>query len=257
LLYDQKIWITGASSGIGRALALEAARGGAHLLLSGRHAGNLEVTRRQCVRPEFVHCLPCDLSDTDAIPGLFEQALTRLGGLDKLIANAGIGQWGTVMDTEDAVEHRLFQVNFEANRRLLKLYAHYCQANRRSGHFVGVGSIAAKFGQPQLAAYSASKAAFTLYLESAWREFQGSDFTVQLVHPGMVQTEIMRHSLGPDGRPHTPQKTHRGMDPERFAKRFFNALNSRRFEHQIGGTELLAVPLHALFPRLFYRLLGR
>lgn len=256
-MQDQKIWITGASSGIGRALAIEAARGGARILLSGRNAEALEATRQLCDQREHIQCLSCDLSDTDAIPGWFEQALSLLGGLDVIIANAGIGQWGTALDTDDAVEHRLFQVNFEANRRLLKLYARYSRANQRPGLFVGVGSIAAKFGQPQLAAYSASKAALTLYLESAWREFHSSDFAVQLVHPGMVQTDIMHHSLGPDGRTSVPEKAHRGMDPERFARRFFRALNSGGFEHYIGGTELLSVPLHALFPRLFYRLLGR
>lgn len=256
-LKEKKIWITGASSGIGRALAVEASRSGATLLLSGRNRARLEETRMLCDRIEAVGILPCDLSQTESIPGLFEEALGILGSIDMIIANAGIGQWAGVLESADAIENRLFKLNFEAVRALLKAYARHCRQIGSPGHLIAVGSIAAKFGQAQMAAYSASKAALSLYLESFWRECHETSFKVQLLHPGMVQTDIMKHSLGADGLPLPHPKEHKGMPPEKFARAFFRFAKGSKFEGYVGGLELVALPFHALLPRLFYRILGR
>lgn len=253
----KKIWITGASSGIGRALAIEASRAGAVLLLSGRNIAALEETRSLCARTESVALLPFDLSETESIQTVVNQAQSLMGTLDLVVANAGIGQWGSALETLDEVEANLFKVNFEAVRLMLKSYARACAQTGQPGHFMAIGSIAAKFGQARLAAYSASKAALTRYLESFWRESRGSSFKLQLLHPGMVQTEIMKHSLGPDGLVLPQHKEHKGMSPNRFARAFFRFAASNAFEGYIGGSELLAVPFHALFPRLFYRILGK
>ena len=96
---DKVVWITGASSGIGEALAYEFARQGARLVLSARRADALEAVRKQCANPQQHLVLPLDMSDSAALPVAVQQVRVTLGRIDVLINNAGISQRSLVQDT--------------------------------------------------------------------------------------------------------------------------------------------------------------
>ena len=101
---DQIVWITGASSGIGEALAYAFAREGARLVLSARRAEELERVRRACLRPEAHLVVPLDLTRSDTFPAIAADVLTRCGGIDILVNNGGVSQRGLAVETALAIE---------------------------------------------------------------------------------------------------------------------------------------------------------
>ena len=123
---------------------------------------------------------------------------------------------------------------------------------------MAIGSIAGKFGQRKLAAYSASKAALIVYFESLKEELKKTGIKVQVISPGFINTEVTLNSLDAQGNPlqRNSKAQENGMPADLFAQKLIGALESDRFHRYIGRKELLAVPLHALSPRLFYKLLG-
>ncbi len=106
------VWITGASSGIGEALAYALARRGARLILSARRAARLREVQATCAHPDRHVVLPLDLADTASLEAAARQALDAAGPIDVLINNGGVSQRALVLDTELAVDRRLMDVNY-------------------------------------------------------------------------------------------------------------------------------------------------
>lgn len=253
----KKIWITGASSGIGKAAAQAFSAMGAQLLLSARRADVLQKVKEECAHPEHIEILPLDMEHHIQSDQWVTKALEHLGSIDLLISNAGIGQSGTVLETSHEVERKIFKVNYHGHVALAKsLLPHLIEKN--TGHIVAIGSIAGKFGQRKLAAYSASKAALIVYFESLKEELKKTGIKVQVISPGFINTEVTLNSLDAQGNPlqRNSKAQENGMPADLFAQKLIGALESDRFHRYIGRKELLAVPLHALSPRLFYKLLG-
>ena len=254
---QKKIWITGASSGIGKAVAQAFSAMGAQLLLSARRADVLQMGQEECAPPEHIEILPLDMEQHVHSGQWVKEALEYLGSIDLLISNAGIGQSGTVLETTNEVERKIFEVNYHGHVALAKsLLPHLIEKN--AGHIVAIGSIAGKFGQRKLAAYSASTAALIVYFESLKEELKKTGIKVQVISPGFINTEVTLNSLDAQGNPlqRNSKAQENGMPADLFAKKLIGALESDRFHRYIGRKELLAVPLHALSPRLFYKLLG-
>ena len=255
---NKKIWITGASSGIGAAAARALSKEGAVLLLSARREDALESVRNSCAHPEKVHILKADIEQAESeAAGWIEAALEKLGGLDLFLANAGIGQSGTALETRNEVERKLFEINYHGHIALTKLVLRHF-LHQKSGQITAIGSIAGKFGQKKLAAYSASKAALILYYESLRQEHKNDPVRLQVVSPGFINTEVTLNSLDAEGNKlnkNSPAQE-KGMPADVFAKKLLKAMQKDRFHIYIGGKELLAVPLHSLAPGIFYRLLG-
>lgn len=256
--YQNKvIWITGASSGIGEATAKALSQQGAVLILSARREKELERVKSECAQTENVHLLPLDLSQYDRAAQWAKKAEAAAGPIDILLNNGGIGQFGRVADTRMEVEQKLFAVNFYAPVALTKVLLPKMEERGR-GKIVSIGSIAGKFGQANLAAYSASKAALLLYFESLYQELRSSPVEVQVISPGFIRTAVTLNSLDSEGKPlnrNSPAQEN-GMPADTFARKLLRKMKSSHFHHYIGGKELLAVPLHGLAPKLFYRLLG-
>ncbi|MDL1897159.1 SDR family NAD(P)-dependent oxidoreductase, partial [Anaerolineae bacterium CFX7] len=137
------IWLTGASSGIGEALAYEFCQRGARLILSARRTAELERVRAQCVDPTRVKILPLDVADLENIPEKAKQARALFGTLDILVNNAGIAQRGRVVETEMLALQRVFQVNFFGAVALTKAVLPE-MLERRAGHIVVVSSLTGK-----------------------------------------------------------------------------------------------------------------
>ena len=149
----QHIWITGASSGIGQALAIGFAAEGAKLLLSGRNESALAETAQACGDAEI---LPFETTDLDALPKVVETALAKMGHIDILANNAGISQRSLALDTSFDVYRQLMEVDFFAPLRLAQLLLPHMVARKR-GALINNASIAGKFGSPLRTGYCAAK----------------------------------------------------------------------------------------------------
>ena len=151
---DKVVWITGASSGIGAALAWECAKHGAKVVLSARNAEALTKVAADCP-DSFV--LPMDVTHFDAMPGLTKQVLDRYGRIDVLILNAGVSQRSRAIDTTLAVDEAILRTNFLGPVALTKAVLPSMVA-AKSGRIVVISSLVGKFGTPLRSSYAASRA---------------------------------------------------------------------------------------------------
>ena len=162
-MYEGKVvWITGASSGIGEALAKAFAAAGAKLVLSARREGELARVRDLCVAAnpgETGHLvLPLDITDYDAIPVAIEAVTTQFGRIDVLLNNAGIGQRSLCIDTGMDVYHRIIEVDVLGQIALTKAVLPV-MLEQGSGHMAVTSSVAGKIGVPYRTGYCAAKSA--------------------------------------------------------------------------------------------------
>ena len=148
-----------------------------------------------------------------------DKSLEHLGSIDLLISNAGIGQSGTVLETTNEVERKIFEVNYHGHVALAKSLLPHLIEN--AGHIVAIGSIAGKFGQRKLAAYSASKAALIVYFESLKEELKKTGIKVQVISPGFINTEVTLNSLDAQGNPlqRNSKAQENGMPADLFAQK--------------------------------------
>ncbi len=255
---SKTIWVTGASSGIGEALVKAFSKAGAELIISSRRIQELERVRSECHHPKKIAILPLDLEKNHDAENWVEDAWTRFGKIDILINNAGLGQFGTVMKTNISVERKLFEINFFGAVSITKAILPK-MLDHGAGKIVSTISIASKFGQSNLAAYSASKAALLLYFESLKEELIDTPINIQVINPGFINTNVMVNSLDANGLPlnKSSRAQEKGMPTDKFANRFLKAVSGNKYHTYIGRKELMAIPFHFLAPGLFYKLLRK
>lgn len=245
------VWITGASSGIGRALARAFDQSGSLLILSGRDQAALEGVRQGCRTPGEVQLLPFDLGLLDTIPRQVEAVLARWGHVDYMVHNAGIALRGRMADTPMDLDQRVMATNYFGSLALTKALLPSMLA-RGSGHFVVVSSLSGKYGVPQLSAYAASKHALHGAFESLRAEVHDQGLRVTMVVPGIIRTPILEHALTGSGVRYgktTPEYA-RGMDPDACAARILRAVAREKEEVLIGRSELFTVYLKRFAPTL-------
>ncbi|MCI0477739.1 MAG: SDR family oxidoreductase [Anaerolineales bacterium] len=248
---DQVVWLIGASSGIGEALAYEFAKQGAQLILSARRGKELERVRAQCHDPARVKILPLDVADLENIPRKAEQARTLFGQIDILVNNAGISQRGRVAETEMVALQRVFQVNFFGAVALTKA-ALPEMLERRAGQIVVVSSLTGKLPVPKYAAYCASKHALQGYFDSLRAEVARAGVQVTLILPGFVRSEISKNSLDAQGNPRgKPAAFRRSMRADVAARKMVKAIAQGKAEYEFGGVERFAVPVRTFAPWLY------
>lgn len=188
----KKILITGASSGIGRALAYELAGRGYALALTARRLETLEEIRNdlQVKHPAatvVVH--PLDVMAYDTVPGVIAACVEGLGGLDILFANAGIGLGEKVGKGRFAEARRTIETNLiGAMATADAAVQHFL--GQGHGHIVGTCSVAAFRGMPRSSSYAASKAGFAIYLESLRAEMYRKKIHVTVLYPGYIDTPL-------------------------------------------------------------------
>ena len=256
---DQVVWITGASSGIGEALALACAAEGARLVLSARSRETLEALAERTSLPrENILILPIDLSRQDNFPEAVAHVINTFGEIDLLINNAGISQRSLAIETDLSVDRQLMEVNYFGTVALTKAVLPRMIA-RKQGHIVVVSSLVGKFGTPKRSGYSASKHALHGYFDSLRAELWQQGITISLICPGFIRTQITYSALTGDGSPQGTMDaaTDKGMDPDRFAQKMLNAIRRQKDEAYIGGPEIRGIYLKRFFPRLFNRIIRR
>ena len=254
------VWITGASSGIGKALALTYNAKGFRTILSARRSEVLESIQKELTHPEHSYLLPLDLEQHENAEAWFHQASAFTGSIDILINNAGMGHMGTAIEMELTIERKVFEVNFWGAVALTKAVLPH-MTSRNSGQIWSVSSILGHFGSPKLAAYAASKHAVLGYFESIQYELRNSQVHIGIVSPGFINTAITINSMGPDGAPIGKNSVaqEKGMLPLDFALKFVKLSTKRRPKKYllIGRYEIHSVPFKRYLPKLFFMVYGK
>ena len=191
----QAAWITGASSGIGAALARALAAQGARLVLSGRNLEALEAVAADCAEALV---LPFESTDYAAIAPAVAQAWQWSGGIDLLVNNAGISQRSLAAETSFAVYERVIGVDLLAPIALTQAILPRMAA-RGSGRLVMISSVAGKVGVPLRTAYSAAKFGLIGYADALRAETAHLGIKVHVIAPGSIRTEVSRNALTADG----------------------------------------------------------
>jgi dehydrogenase/reductase SDR family member 7B len=232
------VWITGASSGIGEALAYELARQGARLVLSARRQARLEAVRSRCANPEQHRVLSFDMTDVGSHAAQVERVLGELGCIDVLINNAGVSQRALAKETALEVDRRLFEVDYFGPLSLIKLVLPHMLA-RKSGSIVAVSSVAGLVATPYRSSYAAAKAALLAFHDSLRAETAGDGLQVSVLCPGFVATEIAESALVGDGSAsagrHTVPKG--ALSAEAFARKAVARLRAGEGLIVIGGAK--------------------
>jgi short-subunit dehydrogenase len=231
------VWITGASSGIGRALALEAAKAGAKLILSGRKEAALEAAARECslLGAEGAAVLAFDLEDAAARASACARAPELFGPLDALVLNAGMSQRSTFLGTSSEAFDRVMRLDFDAQVDLARRCLPAMVA-RRSGCLVAVSSMTGLAGLPLRPAYSAAKHALAGLFQNLRAELVDSGVRIATVYPGYVRTAVARNALAGDGSAAGADDPHieAGADPARVARRMLRALSGGPVEVKVA-----------------------
>ena len=194
-----RVFITGASSGIGRALAEHYARQGALLGLAARRGGALETLAAKLLDAgaQAAHCYPLDVADAGALRAAAQDFIAQHGAPDIVIANAGVSSGTLTEHREDlAAIRRILDINVYG---LATTFAPFIPAMRQrgTGRLVGIASVAGIRGLPGAEAYSASKAAAIAYLESLRVELRSSGVRVVTIAPGYIDTPMTEHNPYP------------------------------------------------------------
>jgi len=255
---DKVVWITGASSGIGEALAIAFAREGARLVLSSRRPEELERVRQGLPRPAEHLCLPLDLTQGATFPTLTAQVLEKYGRIDILVNNGGVSQRALAADALPEVERALMEVNYFGPVALTKAVLPAMLA-RGASHVVVISSVMGYVGTPGRSTYAAAKHALHGYFDSLRAETWRAGLKVTLVCPGYVRTKVSDNALGARGEKHgQTDATHlRGISAERCAEATLRAVARGREEITVGGVETWAVLLKRLLPGVLSRAIRR
>jgi short-subunit dehydrogenase len=251
------VWITGASAGIGAALAHAFAARGARLVLSARRAERLQALARDCGARD-VQVLPLDLADFGALPGCVEQVLARFGAVDVMVHNAGVGQRSLVVETDFAVQKQLLDVNYLGPVALTQALLPSMLA-RGHGQLVVISSVLGLMSAPRRAGYCAAKHALHGYFNALRAELARSGVSVLLVCPGRVRSEFSESALEGDGRAHgvLDDTSAAGLSPEYTAQRTLAALAHGAQEVYVAKWESLAVYLNRFAPSLMRSAIAR
>ena len=249
---DKIIWITGASSGIGKALAIALSNQNAKLILSSRKKDGLKLVKNECKNSDNVKIITLDLEDYSNLQSKADEAIAAFGKVDILVNNGGISQRSLVKDTEIAVDKRIMDINYLGTIALTKAILPHFIKNKQ-GHFVTTTSIVGKIGTPLRSSYAASKHALHGFFDSLRAENHQNNIAVTLVCPGFVNTNVSKNALTGDGTPQEKMDvaTKNGIQPSRFAKLMAKAIKNKKEEVYIGGfKERLAVSVKRFFPKV-------
>lgn len=252
------MWITGASSGIGAALAEAFAREGATLILSARREAELEQVAAACEGAPFV--LPLDLAQPESFPPLVDAVLQRFGHVDIVVHSGGISQRALVKDTVLDVDRRLMEVNYFGAVALTKAVLPAMLAAKR-GHFVVVSSVMGKIGTPLRSAYAASKHALHGFFDCLRAETTDDGLSVTLICPGYIRTDVSKNALTGDGSPTNKEGVDiaAGYPADRAALQILDAVHGKAHEAYVGalGKERLALALKRFAPAILHAMVRK
>ena len=255
----RRVWITGASSGIGEALAVAFHRAGAKLILSARREDELKRVQTACGGEPATLILPMDVTHSAELPEKTQLALGLFGGIDILVLNAGISQRSRTRDTDESVYRTLMEVNFFGPEAMARAVLPSMLA-QKSGHIAVISSVAGKFGVPLRSGYSATKFALHGFFEALRAEEERNGIYVTMVCPGYIRTDISLSALRGDGRKHAKMDSElaHGMPADECARQILQGIGRKKQEIVVAAArEKSLVYLKRFFPNLLARMIGR
>ena len=252
---NKVIIITGASSGIGKALAFALAKKGNKLVLAGRNKEKLNAVLQKMNEVNIsAISIVTDVCKKEDCKNLINKCITEFGRIDVLINNAGISMRALFNESDLEVIDKVMNTNFWGTVFCTKYALPYLlQSN---GSLVGVSSIAGHIGLPERSAYSASKFAMNGFLESVRNENMENDLHVLIACPGFTASNIRKAALTKDGTPQkeSPRNEQKMMTAEKVAKNIICAIDCKKDTLTLSINGKFAVWLNRFFPKLAKRL---
>ncbi|HEX8514857.1 MAG TPA: SDR family oxidoreductase [Bacteroidia bacterium] len=258
-LQNKVIWITGASSGIGEALAYASIHQGASIVISARREQELQRVAKACNTDDTkILVLPLDLENTVDIEAKVALVIQKFGRIDVLINNSGMGHRTKAVNTPTEIDRKVMEVNFFGTINLTKAVARKMQA-QKSGKIVVISSIMGKYGLPLYSTYSASKFALYGYFESLRQELFKDNVKVLIVSPGFINTDVSTKLLMENGKEYgiKSESQNKGMSAADCAKGIIKAIKGNYDHKFVGGYEIFSVYVKQYFPRIFYKLMRK
>lgn len=262
-LCGKRVLITGASSGLGEAIAHAFYKRGARLILASRNTEKLneiKETLLQTYKPPELHVptiVKLDLEELSTIPVVVKDLLKSLGHIDVLINNAGISYRGAAMNTDVSVDIKLMVVNYFGQVALTKAVLPSMLKNK-SGHIVAISSVQGKVAIPYRSCYAASKHALQGFFDSLRAEVADSNVRVSVISPGYISTNLSVNAITGDGSAYGTMDvtTASGMKPEKVAEQIIGCLISGYEELVLAPvSHQLAIILRTLTPSLISRIM--
>lgn len=256
---DKVVWITGASSGIGEALAYKLSQAGAHLALSSNEPERLKEVREKCSHEAVHMVLPLDLSEWHTLAPKAQEVLGRFGRVDILVNNGGISHRSLAKDTSLEVDRRVMDIDFFGHIALTKAVLP-SMLERKSGHIVVTTSLAGLIPVPYRTAYCAAKHALHGFFDTLRVELWDDNIKVTLVCPAQVRTNISYQALAGDGGKYgiMDPLIEAGMTPEACAEEIITAVVKGKQQILVGkGKPIIGTYVKRLSPALFTRLVRK
>ncbi len=252
---DKVVIVTGASSGIGKATALQFAKAGSKLVIAARSQEKLEDTAEEIKKlGSEVLVVKVDVSKEEDCKELIAKSVHHYGQIDILINNAGISMRATLEDLDLSVLKQLMDVNFWGMVYCTKYALPHLLKSK--GSVVGVSSIAGYVGLPARTGYSASKFAMHGFLEALRTENLGKDLHVLIACPGFTESNIRKSALNAEGtsQSESPRKEEKMMTAEEVAKEIYNACVKRKQTIVLTTEGKAAVFLSKFFPKTIQKM---
>ena len=267
MVKNKLVWITGASSGIGKAIALEYAAQGAALILSARRQSELEKVKQDCIdvmrqndiQDNDILVLPLDVTQHETLETITRQAFEFKGKIDVLINNAGVSQRSTCIETDMQTYRTLFEVDVFGQIALTKAVLPL-MIEQGSGHIAVTASVSGKIGVPFRTGYCAVKHAMMGFFDSLRSEVAHQNIKVSTITPGYIRTDVARNALKGDGSAagKTDPEIETGMDVNDCAKAIVKGLNKAKKEIAVGkGIEMYALWIKRFFPSVLPKILEK
>lgn len=253
---DKIVWITGASSGIGKEVAIQMSNLGAILILTSSNEEKLiEVQNELSTKSNKSYVLPFDLFNIEGIDELAQKAIALEGRIDCVIQSAGISQRATAEQTDFLVYKKLMEINYFATVALSQaVLPHFKKHN--AGNMVVISSIAGLIGFPLRSGYAASKHAVKGYFETLQTELYDSNITISIVYPGRIDTNISRNAITGDGSKAEVEDANNkvGMNVSECVSQLIKGLKSNKKAIYIGKPERLLFWIWWFFPSLYLKI---
>jgi len=248
------IWITGASSGIGEALAMHWASKGNTLILSGRDQKKLEPVAQNCkMKGAEVRVVAFDLTNEAEIIAAVAEVQSLVTKIDILVNNGGIGQRSFVIDTPTEVSRRIMETDFWGHTTLSSAILPF-MVKTGGGTIVVMSSLSGLFGFPQRSMYCAAKHALHGFFETLRLEHHKDNIEVLMVCPGRVKTNFSFGALTSTGDKHgqMDKGQENGVTVEYCAAKIDKAVKGHKKQVIIGKKEVIMPYLKRFAPWLFY-----
>ena len=256
---NKVVWITGASSGIGEALAYTFAKNGAKLVLSARREDELKRVATACnISSDKILILPFDVSKYDEAEIKAKEVLAHFGQIDVLVNNAGLSHWSKIKDMTMDVLTKIIDTNFLGGAALTKAVLP-SMLEKKKGQIVVISSILGKIVTHKQAAYNASKHALHGFFDTLRAEYGKEGIKVLIVCPGFVNTNVAKNSLDRNGNPigRNNKMIETGLDPIYVSEQILKAIQNNKEEILLAGTkEKFGVLLKRFAPGLFSKFIS-